>query len=458
MTTIILQRLKPLLGEIPIVVEYTKGTPIWEFSKELAKKKSDFFKPLVKEYPILNLEYRVLCTQLIHNFSNQKSKLNYTELIDQLVTALAMAELLTFIYRDYLNVPREVLGLKKEQKIFRALLKEYNYQFHTQPKDHELNFTSPSSHEVREKTVFLNLPRLFISRIRRLLITTAPLATNLPTYSFLVNSFEEWTRPVFNYFAWIFFVPRFAVNSFLLLKHLIPGFWMKKEKEKNLGWEIRLKAQIERRWFELGNDLFWITGGLLTCLVLTGALAPISIYLNIGLVFWDVILAGIRAFHELSRIKKLQEDNAKIINEMRQQSPTPDEALREAENYQQHLQQRASFEQKRLLHTVINTSAIFLALCLTLPALAACNPLIPFIGALLMVLITIGGFTAMKLIEKQKPIDNISLISPKGKSLFATSPYVMFPSANTNKEKPQDNELNSKVLEASFFTGPSRGS
>jgi hypothetical protein len=435
--TIILQRLRPLLGEITIV-ENTKGISTWQFSKELvkkeAKKESEFFEPLIMELPILNLEYSVLCTQLIYNFSKQKPNQNNAEPIEQLVAALVMAELLVSIYRDYLNVPREVLRLKKEQKIFRALLKGYNYQFDAQPKNHDLKFASPSSQEVREKTILLNWPRLFISRLRRLLISTGPLATNFPTYFFLVHNFEEWTRPFFNYFAWIFFVPRFAVNSFLLLKHLIPGFWMKDE-EKNLGWKIRLEVQIDRRWFELGNDLFWIVGGLLTCLVLTGALAPVSIYLNVGLVFWDVILAGARAFHELSRLKKLK-DEYDIIIEKCKKSPTPDEA--QVKNYQQHLEERACFEQKRLLLAVINTSALFLALCFSLPVLAACNPLIPFIGALLIVAISIFTFIEMKIIEKQKPIDNVSMIAPKAKSLFATSPHVMFPSANINNGKCSD--------------------
>jgi hypothetical protein len=437
--TILLQRLQPLIDDVSKIK--TEGRLTLKFSKELAKTN---FKELMQNHPTLHLEYNVLCAQIIHNLSATNREQNKTALIEQTITAFVIAELLTYIYRDYLNVPREVLRLQKEQEIFRASLEDCQFQFDDQPQRQDVK-SSSFSQQVRDKTISYNWPRLIATRIRRLFLTSLPLAKNLPTYPQVVTLYEEFTRSLFSYLGWVFFVPRFTVSSYLLLKHLIPGSWMK-EKEKSLGVKFRLTTQLERRWFVLSNDSVWLVAGLLGCFILTGALAPVMMYLTVGLFFYDVILAGIRALLEINRLKKLQIENINIIKDT-MKNP---EKIKEAEDYQNHLQHRIFFEQKRLLLPVINTSALFLGMCSALPILAACSPFIPFIGAILIVSITVAAYIAFKIIENQRPVDNISTIAPKGGSLFASSPHVLFPSAKTSKRKPEKLELNSNAAEEAY--------
>lgn len=406
--TAVLRRLQSLITYTPEKIEEGTTTTDWGFHDYLTRQQSDFFRPLVRMHPILNLEYSVLCTKLAHDFLRQdkdKIKKNNENFIEELAAALVMAELLNHIYRHYLNVPREVERLEKEQEIYRSLLRQCGYQFPVQQKEKIILPSKSLTQEIRGKTAILNWPRLFTVRIRRVLTTLVPVAKGFEGYRDMIKTLDGFASPVLSYFAWVFYVPRFLVNVMLLLKHVIPNPWME-AKERELNWWLRLEAQLQRRWFELGNDSVWLVAGLLGCFVLTGALAPVGMYLTVSLYLYDVALAGIRAFIELGRLKSLQTEYAAMEKTLRS-TGAPEAELAEVISYQQHLQKRMAFEQKRLLLSVINTSALFLGMCFAIP-LFAFNPIIPFIGAALMVAITLATYLIGKWIEKQRPSDKIT--------------------------------------------------
>lgn len=424
----VLQRLPSLIGKPMDNNEGSHST--WILSNELAQKDDSFFRPLLKDHAILNIRYSVLCARLVHELaSNKKAADLYTEeearrLAKQLEDALAMAELLSFIYCFYIYTPREVKRLKQEQKVFRGLLREYDYHFSPRIKKAEFHSFSPFWQTVKEEHLKNNWPRLFGVRIRRVLITLKPYLENLKTYGKTIDSLDIVFGPIFNYLSWLFFIPRLATNVYFLLEHLVPGWWMSDE-EKRLGMLLRFQLQMQQLWFELFNDAAWMIGGILGCFILTGALAPVGVYVTISLFFYDVILASVRAYIELDRINNLRNEYKVIAQELREGGGSSEE-LAEIESYQSHLERRFKYEQKRLLLGIVSTSALFLGMCLVIPAFATV-PALPIISAALVLTITLATYIAAKIIESQKPPATINEKTfNEGVKRFARSPYVMF--------------------------------
>lgn len=411
--TAVTYRLQSVVGIEPTLPENSSNSRLWKPLAELADLKQspdyqrDFFRPLIKKHQLLTLEYNVLCTQLTHDMFRDKR--NEAELVRQIATALMMAELLTYMYRDYLNVPREVLRLQKEQKEYRNLLAQVGYQFAEDiPElDDEPDWFSQL---IRMGTVSANQLRLISLRGKKVLNTLVPLAQTMSSYGSAIGSIDKVANPFFSYLSWIFFIPRFSVNMFLMGKHLIPGSWMS-EEEKSLGFWRRLRAQGQRRWFELGNDSLWIIAGALGCFLLVGGLAPIGMYMNVAYYLYDVVLAAIRFHQEISRLKGLQAEYRAMIMAERLKESKDWGKIQELETFERHLQARYNFEQKRLMISVVNTTALLLALVLCLPMMLTIHPVIPLIGAILILAITIATYYAVQELEKQRPKGNIASLS-----------------------------------------------
>jgi len=395
----VMQRLQREIPLNPALKKLDSNTMIWQLSEELPRQNIEFFRKGILRHSLLTLEYSVLCTQLMHDYQQGMDEEHFT---NHLVCALMMAEYLTYLYRFYLNVPREVERLQTEQKVYRSLLEKRGYVFSA------LDFVEIEadsfSQRVRSLTIMFNVPRLFSGRIKRVLEMSAPFVRHMDTYSHFIKDLNKVAKPFFGYMAWIFFLPRLLVNLFLLLKHLIPGSWWMDEKEIKLGWLYRLQAQLQRRWFELANDSVWLVAGLLACFVWTGPLAVIGVYINAVLYVYDVGTAAVRAAIEINRLKKLAEEYELMYHNANEDD------RKQIANFQKHLARRIAYEQKKLLLSVINTSVLAIAIMTTLP-FAAVNPLIPLIGAVALVLITILAFAALKWLESQKPIDKIGFFN-----------------------------------------------
>ncbi|WP_131782130.1 hypothetical protein [Legionella gresilensis] len=394
--TAVMRHLQKTIQIIPL-----KDKQLWQFSEQLKNKKSDFFLPLIKQHNLLNLEYNVLCTQLVHNYTRK----NYDreQLRTELITALMMAELLAHLYQNYLVVPREVMRLQKEQEVYKHLLIEAGVKF---PSTNLFN-TEPShnfTQKIRAKIAQYNWPRLLSIRSKRLLDTAVPLAKDLEKFCLFVATVDKYANPVVAYLGWLFFIPRLSTNLFLLFKHLIPGFWMG-EEEKKIGWTTRFHAQLQRRWPEIGNDIAWMTGGILNCFILIGPfLAPFSVYVNVGLFGYDVLLASIRAMLEIKRLHTLKEEYNNLANSIKEQGDKQE--LIEIYEFQQHLDTQLNYEYKRLLFGVCNTTALLLAASITIPIFVA-SPIVPFISALLLVSITVAGYLIWQNIEKKRPNEKV---------------------------------------------------
>lgn len=447
--TAVLQRLMTTSNELKTLIERMPKQPArgvkWRFIDQALSRNevvaSAVFLPLIANHALLNLEYAVLCNRLRKDFIAKADEQKYRkELTEQLIAALAMAELLTHLYRSYLNVPREVLRLQKEQRVFRRLLRRTGFEFHKKQWD-EIKSFSPTQ-LVRGKTALLNWPRLFSNRLRRFFITLGQFSKQMKGYNSLINFVDQFANPVLSHVAWLFYIPRLAVNLMLLGKHLFAP----NTHEKQLDWWERLSAQWSRRWFEVANDSVWLIAGVLACFILTGTLAPVGTYITVALFAFDVFLAGWRAYGELSRLKTLIEEYETSLA-TRLGAGEPKGNLGDLQSHISALKERESFEKKRLLQSVVTTSALLLTICTIIPALALLNPLIPFIGALFLVLITAASYFYTQWLETKRPVDKVMDL-PEKKSNFS-GVHTLFKPAKGQKDEALaiENSLSAPFLQ-----------
>ncbi|WP_019215377.1 hypothetical protein [Legionella tunisiensis] len=251
------------------------------------------------------------------------------------------------------------------------------------------------------------------ARTRRLLTTLIPLLKDFEFYGRYVATIDPYIAPILSHASWLFFAPRLTVNSIFLLKHVVPHWWMN-AKEESLGARLRFQAQLQRRWSELGNDSLWMTSGLLNCFVLTGPLAPIGMYLTLSIFLFDVLWARLRVHIEHKRLSGLQT----IYDDMARQMGEGTDEFLELKSYRKHLDQRIDFEERRLFVTLVNTHMLMFGMCFAFPALAV-NPLVPFVGALIVLMTTFMVNRYIRGLEQIRPADKVMGLSDKtGKSIY----------------------------------------
>jgi hypothetical protein len=394
----VIKHLQNIVPELLLPVEQT--TMNWTFDDQVERLGPDLYNKLLLLHPALNMEYSIACHQLNHCLSFPEQT-NSNKIIEQLTATLMLAELLEPIYFYYLNVPREVVRLRRQQQRYRELLLEagYHFSYKSLHKD-ELETGLSFSQKIRDNTANSNWYRLLITRSKRVLNVLELVGIGSEGFSNFVRLMDQYTNSFFAYLSWCFFIPRLSINLFLLLKHGIPGPWMD-EKEKELEWLPRIQAQFQRRGFELVNDLVWTTVGCINCFVLIGGLSPFALYLSMAAFAFDMVNSSLRAYIELNRLFKLKNEYSLLLK-----NAASEEERNSIEEFQQFIRRRIDFEQLRLGLHVMSTICVFLAMTLALPIIAV-NPLIPLISAVLLILIGITAHILTFVLEQQRPKDNV---------------------------------------------------
>jgi hypothetical protein len=422
----ILRRLQAAGIEVPQA--YEDETHLWNLPQKIEAMDIAFLRRVTQSHIALNFEYSVHCARLAHGFL-RKEKEEEAVLIQEIEAALTMAQLLEHVYQHQLKVPREVERLRRDQVVYRKLLASFAVDFIDQDQS-EIPKVSPSSKDVRDFIANGNWPRFFIIRSRRLLVSMIPFFDEFSQYTRFVRSIDQYLAPTLSYVAWLYFIPRLTVNLFLLAKHVIPGRWMSDE-EMTLGWQDRLKAHLDRRWFELANDVVWFLGGLINCFMFIGVLAPFNPYFSVALQAYDVFLATVRTFVEMGRLKNLKQDYLQMLEE-----PITIEERTDILNHLRFLEQRIEYEQKRMNLGIINNTILLLAMCVALPVLAF-HPIMPFLAAIVILANTIGVYNATKYLETHKPADKVSHLelavdlAPTSPSNVSVTSQGMFRKTNT---------------------------
>ncbi|STY31519.1 Uncharacterised protein [Legionella wadsworthii] len=376
------------------------------FIESIQRLGPEFYRKIISMHLVLNLEYSLLGQQLRAKFLSPQP-VDQEELREQLLAALMMAELLEYVYQYYLDIPREVVRLREQQNLYRELLNVITPDFPQNPKNIPENFSFTQN--LRNRIMDYNLWRLLITRSKRALDLLAAVNTGSKSYLGFVSAMDTVMDPVLRHLGWFFWLPRLFVNFYSLFKHSVPGWWMD-DREKSLGWAVRFSAQIKRRYFEFGNDIVWVTSGLINTFYLTGALAPVAFYVSLAVFAFDVLLAITRAYIELSRIYELRAQ----YESMKANSPQEEKQIRE---HIKALDKQIAFEQFRLGSHVATTSFILLGMCMALPIFAV-NPIIPFIGAVILVMVCFANFQITEEIARRRPQDTFDKASALSKLGF----------------------------------------
>ncbi len=343
---------------------------------------------LVVQHAKINIEYSVLCSKIACEWSS-----NTLEFREQMEEALQTAELLEMIYRDYMDVPRESDRLQKEQALMRAWLNREGVTRQTEANQLYV------SKWIRENTAFVNLPRLFTVRARRLLMAIAPLTEAASPYRQSMQAIDQYAAPFLSHLAWLYFIPRITDHLVMIVKHTIEHDGMTDE-EKALGWQTRLKLQLQARWPDLSNDLPWMIANCVSCFVLVGPLLPYSIILSICMQFYEIIQVICLYVLETNNLHQQRDDYISARNE----NPADSEEYRTVDAYIEHLNRRIDYETDRLWIPIINATVLLLAIILAAPIFA---PGYAVAGGVIAVSSTIGAYAARKYVESEKPPANL---------------------------------------------------
>lgn len=344
---------------------------------------------LVSHHAQINIEYSILCSKIAIELE-QNGPINLNAQIQE---ALNTAQLLEIVYRDYLNVPREIDRLRQEQNALRAWLGSAQDEI-------SLASSSYLSKKIRETTANINLSRLFAVRLKRLLVAIAKVSDQGSVFRESILNFDaNYAAPFFSHLAWLYFLPRIATNLAMIVKHTIPFEGMS-EAEKNLGWQNRFFIQLNIRWPDLSNDIPWCIANFLSCFLLVGDLLTYGIIFSVIMQVYEVAQASMIYYVELKNLHQQRAEYQKLL----------DLALPESDDYHQftafllHLDQRIDYETWRLWIPVVNTSILLLAVVISTPIFA---PGFAVAGALLAVSTTIGSYEARKHHENNKPASHL---------------------------------------------------
>lgn len=399
-----------------------------------------FFQPFLYDYDHLLIIYALNCSLIAKKIQSSSTIDTKDKVFEaHLKNALALANIFHIIHSQYLHSPQECQRIEKEEVILRLLLREYGYKFElirnfdlTEQDDaaHK-SHSQPVSKWFREQTASVNWPRLLIVRVKRVLDAMVPILKGLPNFVNAIKLIDEIANPVFAYLSWVFYVPRFTLNFFLLLKNVMPHFWMT-VRQKKLGLHLRFKLQFGDKWFELGNDGVWLAVGLVNCFIFVGNLAPLAIYLTVALYAFDVVLAAIRAYVGMNKLHKLKKQLLELSNDPLYS--------KQVISYLNELDQNIQYESKRLGLSLLTTIGLLGGMLFSIPAFAS-SPFVSLLGAAFIVVLCICTFVASKHIEKQKTSMSLPLLADnkllEKESVERSKKLVRSPSAFFGSNAPQ---------------------
>lgn len=350
------------------------------------------FKPIVQNYSTILLEYNLHCSLIARQIQENRAE----NLIENLNAALYLADILETTNADYLGIPREGNRFNREKIRYYNLIKRLKGNPILEAKPVLLDENCNFSQWICNITAETNWYRLFIVRLKRIMDAATKLSGVAKEYIEGMGLVNLIAIPIVSHLAYLFYLPRLIDNVFFMTLHLMPGPWMG-EKELSLGLGTRLFFQVDKRYFLIGNDFSWALVGIINCFVLTGVLSPFASYLTVTLYAFDVLLAGVRAVIELYRLNRLR-------NFYKQQwlKATPEDR-KQIEALQAELSKRMIYDSLRLGLSVFTTLGLFLGMCLTIPAIASLNPVIPLVGASFIVVFALATFICGKILSHYQP-------------------------------------------------------
>lgn len=344
---------------------------------------------LVRLYFLLRSRFR----RDLENASERQSK----EFLERAGHFLVVASILKGVHRQGINVPRSVRNNLRDQKLVDSYF-SHVIGFQTGIKwEQEPSLPEWGTQSIRDLHQRWNLiPRLLIVRLWRDIRMLA---------LYFQGNFLDGFRQVeqggalffFSHLAWIFFLPRLLTNIGLIYKHVFDESSMT-EVELRLGWGVRLRAQLVRRWPEIFNDAAWLSIGIT---LLIGQTPVVSAYLAVAMQSYDLLMMIIRCILEWNRLNQLKKD-------LKQQcSEGSDIVLTD-------LNERIKWEFRELMYGICNFLVLLLCAVFMTPTFASISPILPIMAATVAVLITLVTYTMTQwFADKRRELYEGELIPPE---------------------------------------------
>ncbi len=386
-----LRSLDALPSDADNAVDIKRKSPSFfeHIERQTEVEQSASYKLLIEEEPSIILEYNSLRALLKNVLSTPGIVDDATKLY--LVHRVSdLARILTKKYDVYINEHPSFLTK-------RAL------HSHQESYERWLSLSSAPQKEVTKKswldsflyllmaeftTDRMNPRRLYFLRERRLLLLLVPIIKDLGHYSSWILWADAYVAPFLTYLNLLFFLPRLVFNVYTLCDNTFNQSKLSPQSS-NLGPLTRFMAQWNRLWPQLMNDIGWAISGALMCFVFVGCWASFGIYMSVGMQFYDVIMASVRVGIDLTRLNNLAENN-------RSSSLNADGRSEEDKHllslYLLHLEAAISREKSLLYLALANAAVLFIAVCLTLPVMAAISPWLPVVGAIIAIIMTVINF------------------------------------------------------------------
>ncbi|MCR9191709.1 MAG: hypothetical protein NXI01_03530 [Gammaproteobacteria bacterium] len=219
-----------------------------------------------------------------------------------------------------------------------------------------------------------NTWRLGALRLQRCLMSLIPFL-NMEFYTNNITYLNGFVQPFLTYFNWLFFIPRLALN-FSILGHHIWNDAKLALLEKNIDRTTRFRAHWTRVWAEVLIDLHWFSNSWILCFIVTGGSASLAcIYVRMAIQILDLLVALAQAGFNLYNLYTM--------------STAINAGSFAADPLRDYLSERDSFEWRSAGYNLFHFSILLVALCLTLPSMAAISTMLPVVGGTTAVLMTI---------------------------------------------------------------------
>lgn len=252
----------------------------------------------------------------------------------------------------------------------------------------------------------MNPRRLYLMRERRFLVLLIPIIKSFENCSSWIIWADGFLAPFLAYLNMVFFLPRLIFNLCTLFDNVFDEKKMKSEA-KHLDTLTRFMAQWNRLWPQIMNDFVWAISGVLMCFVFIGTLQPLGIYLSVAMQFYDVVLVSIRLGMDFNRFNQLTAQYKKVTDD-------PDLPLDARYKdlhplYCMHLESGMRRERSLLYLAWINAAVLFVAMSLALPFSVAISPLLPLVGAVIALIMTVVNFQGRNYLNtpESKTLENL---------------------------------------------------
>lgn len=300
----------------------------------------------------------------------------------------------------------------KEHRGFFINIVRFSKQFLTSIKQFFISFYHSPVQSIKNLVRDTNWWRLFFARSKRFINALNDIVKS----SFSLRTVSDYLNKLnvtLSYLSFIWYLPRFMLDTAMLSKHL---FAIKiTNDEFQLGWYRRLKIQLDELWFTLTNDSLWIGIGVASAFFLSMPVAAAVSVTGFGI---DIFLAGIRLYQYQKNNILLQnlDDKIKVLTKQCEnlQHHDPEWAkknvdLKLLETQRKSMQAQLAYDKNQLKLSLAVTIALFAGVvCTSIAVFTPIGPILPFIGAVIILSTCFAQYYCCRKLNQTAPAKTLN--------------------------------------------------